>query len=222
MHFKDGTLVRDQNQDFDGARGDSCFDSCAFGLSHFLVNKEYHPQLDADKFFTSEGTVRHPDVKWREDDMSTDNELALYMFVREIGDIKKRSFILERIKDRGWKTGNGQFISPGYFAELVNSQVLRCLFLTIQVIFFWFPVYWNDGAWKKGEWPLGNAWKKTDGYLQWALVASFAPWPFRRLISKATLKSKIVGYYKPEIDAVVNLGVTTEVLVAHGRMVDLL
>src|SRR5258708_1143368 len=78
-----GCLVRDQNSDFDAARGDSCYETAAFALSHWFVEHAYHSKLRLDQFVTATGTVRHPDVKWREDDMSEDNEKPLYMFFRE-------------------------------------------------------------------------------------------------------------------------------------------
>lgn len=190
----DGCLIRDQDADFDGARGDSCFDTSAYGLSSFYLTEMPNPYIDPTKFITPTGTVRHPLVKWRENDMSEDNEKPLFMYARAIESPQISNFIHEKIQERGDRTGNGNLITLAYEAELEDLQWLRCLCLVVQVIFFWFPFYWNDG----GGWPIGLAWKKSDGYLQWALTSALAPKIFRKLIRKSTLKQKISDYYGPE------------------------
>jgi hypothetical protein len=223
MYFEDGAILRDQNGASPGRYGDSCFDTFAFGLSHFWTSPghEYHPRIDHKAFITATGTLRNKHSIWRQNDMTEDNEKPLLMFLKETGNSEDWQFVADRCWD-DLKTGNMHLISPGYVAELTGWQWLRCFTQTMQVLFFWFPWYWNDGKWKKGEWPIGNAWKKTDGYLQWALTAHLTPWPFRRLISKATLKRKIREYYNPEIDAIGELSTTIEVIATHRRMVDLL
>lgn len=229
MRFVDGALVRDQNTDFDGARGDSSFDTNAFGYSYFYTSPgfEYHPSIRVENFFDKNGlTVRHRAIKWGHNDMSEDNEKPLYCFMKAVGNDNICYSIELNLKFNGWRTGNGKFITLGYFAEIWNSQVLRCLVQVVQVIFFWFPFYWNDGKFKDfkntlrffwqttrqtkwiiygatfksllSQFPIDNAWKKSDGYLQWTLIAHKTPWIFRKLIRKSTLKKKIADYYAPE------------------------
>lgn len=220
MRFEEGAILRDQNGDSPGKYGDSCFDTFAFGLSWFRVNKQYHPQIDHKNFITATGTLRNKHSIWRQNDMSEDNEKPLLMFLKETCNTEDWQFVADRCWD-DLKTGNQHLISPGYVAELTGWQWLRCLTQVIQVIFFWFPFYWNDGDFKNGRWPIRLSWYKSDGYLQWALIAYLTPWPFRRLISKTTLKNKIREYYGPEFPTN-GLPLTTLVVDTHRKMVDLL
>jgi hypothetical protein len=195
-------LVRDQNPPGDpGAIGDSCFETSCDVLANLYLAKNSDVVKKLRHFFTERGTIRHPYSPWREDDQSSDQELPLLVALKIGGDHHHALFISKFVKHRGWKTGNGQFISPGLYAEVMDSQFLRCLFLVIQVLFFWFPFYWNDGKWMKGEWPIGNSWKKSDGYLIWMLIAVQAPFPIRKLIRKKTLLAKIKAYYSVEPDS---------------------
>lgn len=212
MFFENGTLVRDQNPPGDPGRyGDSCFDSSAFGLSWFRIKKNVHPMIDENQFFLSTGQpIRHPFSIWPES--TQDQELPLFLYVRELGQFDRCHTMRELVRARGWRTSNGKMITPAYYAELNSIAWLRCLCQFVQVIFFWFPFYWNDGKFQKGEWPIGNNWKRTDGYLQWKLIAHLTPWPFNSLVRKKTLREKIAGYYEPEIVAGGNVEVTREVL----------
>src|SRR5574343_236480 len=169
MYFENGGLVRDQNGQSPGRYGDQCFDTMSFALSWFWTSPghEYHPQVDHKIFFVPTGkvmryeTVRSPYLpsellEKREWKMSTDNEINLYIFCRETANVGDAAAIKCNIKERGWKTSNERWISPGYYAEIKDWQWFRCLCQVIQVLFFWFPFYWNDGAWEKREWPIGN------------------------------------------------------------------
>lgn len=221
MRFEGGSIVRDQNGSSPGQYGDSCFDTFAFGLSHWFVYKQYPAEIDHTIFITPTGAVRHPKSIWRQNDMTEDNEKPLYIFLRETQNNEARQFIADRCWD-DLKTGNMKLVTPGYVAELLNWQWLRCLCLVVQVLAFWFPWYWNDGDWKNGRWPIRLSWNKSDGYLQWALIANLAPWPVRRLIRKKTLKRKVIEYYMPEIKAGMNTKATFDIISAHDQMVDLL
>lgn len=259
MYFKDGCILRDQNDDFDGARGDSCFDTNSFGLSHLHVNSEYHSEINVNRFFDENNqTVRHPEVKWRHDDMTEDNEKPLFMLCRALTAHRLTNLIKDNIVNNGYKTGNGKVVTLGYLAELTNWQSVRCFTQTAQVLFFWFFWYWDDGRFKNWwinmklnfslltwryfyepiwqmikltwkYWPIGNNWKKSDGYLQWALTAQLTPWIFRKLVRKKTLKYKIGKYYEPEFKAThatvalwPNHDTTHLIVGIHMKMVDLL
>jgi hypothetical protein len=201
MYFEDGTIVREQNRaDDPGRYGDSCFDSCAFGLSWLRSKKNAHPSIDVGQFFDEKGeTRRHPKSIWPE--MSQDQELPLYMLCRELGRKDLTRLIERGLIRRGWKTSNDKPITLAYAAEVCDWQWLRCLSQVVQVMFFWFPFYWDDGRFAKGEWPIGNNWRRSDGYLQFKLIAYKTPWPFNSLVRKATVDEKIRAYYKPESDA---------------------
>lgn len=259
MYFEEGALVRDQNGDSPGRYGDACFDTFAFALSWFWTSPghEYHPLVNHSNFITPTGTLREKHSIWRQGDQSEDNEKPLLMFLKETSNIEDWQFVADRCWD-DLKTGNGHYITLGYIAELMGWPWLRCFCQFVQVLFFWFPFYWDDGRmnkllkeieerltdkvikleavttiipggisiWERLEllwkyWPIGNNWKRCDGYLQWAIIAYKTPWPFRRLIRKSTLNDKILAYYRPEID----VGPTTvlrDVIETHFKLVDLL
>jgi hypothetical protein len=255
MYFKDGALLTSNDGDSPGRFGDSCFHTMAFALSWFWTSKghEYHPLVDHTNFFDSGcRTVRHKLAPWQHEDMSEDNEKPLFMFLRETGNDQTARLIYDALRANGWRTGNNKMITLGYVAELRGDWVwLRCLTQLIQVIFMWFPFYWNDGAWNnfllnmKLNWntltwrdwfnwmlwkfwsrlwdnfPVQNAWKKTDGYLQWLLTAHKTPFPFRRLIRKKTLRAKISEWYRPEWNRA-DVDDTELILSTHFKLVDLL
>lgn len=212
MFFENGTLVRNQNRSDDPGRyGDSCFDSSAFGLSWFRIKKNVHPLIDENQFFLDTGqSIRHPFSIWPE--TSQDQELPLFLYVRELGQFDRCHRMRELVQKNGWRTSNGKTITAAYYAELNEMKWLRCLCQFVQALFFYFPFYWNDGKFKKGEWPIGNNYARTDGFLQWKLIAHLTPFPFNRLVPKKLLRKKIAGYYEPEIVAGVNVDTTREVL----------
>jgi hypothetical protein len=197
MTLVDGALIRDQNGDTPGQYGDSCFDTSAYALSKMLLG-ESMVDIKLAQFIRPDGeTIRHPKSFWGAEDQSEDQEKPLSMAVKFAGltymGKSDWRLIKEKIYERGMKTGNGNFITLGYLAELQELQWLRIFCQVIQVLFFWFPFCWNDGT-KNIDW----SWHKSDGYLQWALTACFTPWIFRKLIRKQTLKQKIADYYAPE------------------------
>lgn len=187
-----GLLIREQNAaDDPGRLGDSCAETSRLALADLIQNRYVNPLWELPKFVTPLGTIRHPDSPWRENDMSSDNELPLYMASRQAC-FAQTGFIKQKVISRGWKTGNGDFISPGYFAEIVDSQVLRCMLLIVQVALFYIPIRWSDAS---RSFERNDA---SDGYLQWMLTACLAPPWVRKLLSKDKLKQKIAAYYSPE------------------------
>lgn len=202
------TLIREQNPPTDPARlGDSCFETSSYLNGRFLLG-DYDFVVDLTQFVTPIGTIRHPDApfaddkgeSWREDDMTTDNELPLYMASKKAG-MSQTSFIKNKAVSRGYRTGNGNLVSPGYFAELMDWQWLRVICLVVQLLIFKFPIRWGDSS----EEPWYKLWKhielnksSCDGYVQWMQIATQAPRWVRLLISKETLKLKIRMYYAKE------------------------
>lgn len=245
MYFEDGAIVRTQNWDNPSRYDDSAFDTFAFGLSYFYNKKQYHPLINHKEFFTDKGTVREEKSQWREDDMSEDNEMLIYVFCRETYNTKEMNFIWEHCRD--FKTGNGGIITPAYWAELFNWKWLRCLTQLVQAIFFLFP-YWNDGNFREWKetietliempwkekwaqrknifyrlayyWPICSPSDRTDGYLKWAIIAKNTYWPFRKLIAREKLKQKILAYYWREIESQKDIATTVGIIQEHWSLVD--
>jgi hypothetical protein len=193
-----GLLVREQNGPKDPGRiGDSCFDTSCDVLANLYLGCNVSCAEKLKMFFTTTGTIRHPKSPWRENDQTSDQDLLLYVALKLAGNplhLEMKKAVIAR----GYRTGNWDFVSPGYLAEILDSQILRSVCLLVQLIFFLFPFYWNDGKWLKGEWPIGNNYRRSDGYLAWVLIAVMAPKFIRKLIPKSVLYSKIKSYYAPD------------------------
>lgn len=196
------TLVREQNPPWDPGRyGDSSYETSSYQLARFELG-DYLFVTDLTQFVTPIGTIRHPKVPddWKETDMTTDNEILLYMASKRAG-LPQANFIKNKVISRGYRTGNGDFISPGYLAELNDWQSLRCVSLAVQSLFFKIPVRWSDASkepWYKFWHHIESSKDACDGYVHWMHCAVNAPKFVRKMISKETLKSKIRLYYKKE------------------------
>jgi len=185
-----------ETSDFPGSIGDSCANTARqFLLFHHLNSSDRASFIPAlVRFRTPAGYVRHwtAPLEWREYDMSTDQSLPLYLAYKECAPYLA-SEMKQRIFDKGWTTGNGDFISPGFFAELYDSQVLRTLFLLVQILLFKLPYRWND----ERKWFEATGGSSAD-YLNFLFVAIKAPYWVRRLIKKEVLKKKIYEYFATE------------------------
>lgn len=164
-------------------------DSCAETARLFLLNKNNPYFLDLQRFRTMKGYVRHPNAIWREDDFSSDQALPLFLAMNPY--LSHEMFL--RIVEAGYKTGNGTYVSPGFYALLKGNQWLINMTLWIQTLIFKFPWRWSDERkwFEKSEGSSGD-------YLNWIHASQYAfPW-VRNLIKKETLKQKVRDYYKPE------------------------
>lgn len=248
MYFEDGALVRTQNWDSIARYGDACYETMAFALSYFYTSKghEYHPKVNHKIFLTPDGTIRHPKYNEGVKDQTEDQEMLLFVFCKTTGNDEDAKFIMKQCSD--WRTGNGNLISPAYWAEIKDWMWLRCLCQLAQAIFFLFP-YWNDGNFKEWKdtlatflfelswrekwehrknifyrltyfWPICSPSDRTDGYTKWAIIARDTYWPFRKLIAREKLKQKILAYMWREIESQKDIDTTVLIIQTHFAMVD--
>jgi hypothetical protein len=148
------------------------------------------------KFRTEIGYLRHPSpdlpMDWRESDSTTDQVICWYLAcLRAHPELATE--MKDRLKKWGWRTGNGDFVSPLFWAVLNNKKlwwVKTCLWTQAQL--FKIPWRWND----EKKWFERNEDSSSD-YLNWFIVAMFIPGA-SKYIPLETLWSKIQHYYKPE------------------------
>jgi hypothetical protein len=178
-----------------GSIGDSMAETAR--LSILLDFLGLPNDLGLSAFITPTGYVRHPTApehdekgeSWRETDMVSDQ--CLPWFVAE-GAMRKDE-MRERIKANGWRTGNGDPVSPIFWAELKGYTWLRVIFLLIQLLLFNLAFRWSDA---------NNAFEETSDsscdYLNFIIVSLYAPKWFRKLCPEETLKQKVRSYYATE------------------------
>lgn len=192
-----------------GSIGDSCAESARYEHLKMLLGDYVHT-CNLERFVTPLGYLRHPTApetgaelpngevlkeSWRESDMSTDQALPLYLAWRRGTNYTRTSQMERRIKSNGYRTGNGDYISPGFYAELKDSQILRSLFLLIQILFFKLPYRWNDEK-RTLELTTGS----VADYLNYIHCAVYAPKWVRRIgPSKNVLYKAVTTYYQPEL-----------------------
>lgn len=196
MKFCDKGLIELEQCGRPGSIGDSCAETCRYiNLIHYCgtgFEKLGMPRITM--FRTEEGYLRHPDVPegWREDDFTTDQGLPLYLaFVAEEY-IKEPERMIERIRMAGWRTGNGDFVSPLFYGVLNKKRwlVKSCLWSQAQI--FKIPFRWSDSK----KWFESSSGSSAD-FLNWFQVAMTIP-ESNKWVARDVLWQKICDYYKPE------------------------
>ena len=196
MHYDELGLIVSDTSGPPSCFGDSCAETgrvvhlgCLLGLQDGPAERLLH-------FVTSGGYVRHPSptlpYDWRETDFSSDQALPLYLAWRQVG-VAQAQEMKERIKAAGWRTGNGDLVSPYFFAALIDSKLLMSLVCFIGAMVFKIPFRWSDS--KKAFESNADA---TGDYLNYFHCLPFAYGWVRRLVGKSTLSDKIIRYYSNE------------------------
>lgn len=174
-----------------GNTGDSMAETSRVAKISAIGPPPWHrPDLMA--FVTERGFIRHPDSPWREDDMTSDQMVPFYLASRErFPNLKK--LIESRLKAAGWRTGNGDLISPVFWSILKRKRTMTVFCLWTQAKLFKFPWRWSDSK----KW-----FEKTEGssgdYLNWFIIALLVPKEAKKYIKREVLWQKIQDYYKPE------------------------
>lgn len=134
MYYAYPAIVMEQNPPGDpGNVGDSYAETYRAAL---LAPPPYDLKTSSDTynyFRTTDGYLRHPACPWREDDMSGDNLLPGYIYAYlanyGIGEMYRR------IKEAGWKTGNGRYISLQFVSAIVRAKGKSNWFSDLPVLF---------------------------------------------------------------------------------------
>lgn len=187
------TVVLEQTG-WPGNIGDGCAETSRLEhLQAWLEQKQL--ELDLTRFQTATGFTRHPTAPegWRETDFSSDQALPLYLAAKKTGLTQLADDLKKNIVDAGYKTGNGTFIHPGFYAILKDNKFLLNGAVLAQVLIFKFPYRWSDSK---------NWFEKADDnsgdYLNWIHSALYCKEWIRKLVPKEVLKEKVREYYKPE------------------------
>jgi hypothetical protein len=175
-----------------GSIGDSAHNTARYVILRYMNGKDVSSFTEGlKKFRTEGGYVRHweapPD--WRERDTTSDMLLPLYLAYK----ICLPGLALEmkeRVEAFGYKSGNGDLISPGFYAVMFNQEWLLTPLLQAQAMLFHFPYRWSDSK----KWFESNSDNSGD-YLNFIMLSLQLRKSF---ISKSTLKEKVRHYYRNE------------------------
>jgi hypothetical protein len=207
----DGTLER-QSGIRPGSIGDSMAETSR--MVNLIDHINYSDMIEMMEFTTilmnfrtATGYIRHPAApicddkghSWRETDTPTDQCLPWYLAMPHMPDKEE---MRERIKANYFRTGNNNFVSPVFFAVLVESKLLTSIFCYLQILIFDCPFRWSD-ALKKFE-KSDNA---SADYLNW-FHASLTAYDWARFhMPKDRFMKKVRGYYanEPNSEWIVNL-----------------
>jgi hypothetical protein len=210
MKFDANGLIMMEQDTFPGSIGDSCAETSRYATLDKLLNSPASAQLTL--FITSGGVVRYPSPPspWGASDTSSD-QVAPLIAACSLTDPPLADEILSLIKDSGYRTGNGTFINPGMWAQMMRHQGSRVQWLWDlsvlgQAMIFKLPFAWNPNASANpNSWFVSSA-NQTSGYLNFINFLAFAKakkwtWPCRlavKVIGQKKALNQVVTYYKPE------------------------
>lgn len=200
-----------EHSSWEGNRGDSAAETSRYAHLKMLLG-DYKQNYNLKSFIVPGlGYIRHPELldfkdnkgdSWSYDDFSSDQALPLYLAFRKECSCCVKG-MQDRISDNWYRTGNGDLITPGLFAELKDSQVLRSTLLLGQQLIFKLPVRYNDE--KQGFEPNENS---VCDYLNYIHLAVYAPKKIRDMgPSKDKLLDAVYKYYQMELDYEFKTGV---------------
>lgn len=182
--------------------GDSCAETSRWLHLLELLHKDDNVNPDIlYKFMTDKGFVRHPNAperdtngdSWREDDFTSDQGLPLYLAAKSYDLTSLENNIKTTIKSNYFRTGNGDFVNPIFFAVLINSKWLLNIVLFFQILVFKFPFRWSDSK-KQFERSEGS----SADYLNFIHALFYSSKWVRKFVNPEKLLKKVIDYYKDE------------------------
>lgn len=194
MLIDNAAIVMEQNPPGDPGRyGDSCAESSRYQHLKFLLG-DYKLYINFNQFITPLGVIRSPNVpeEWKEKDTSEDQVKPLLLALRK-GTLPEALIVEKQIKNAGYRTGNGDLITPGFYGIIKEWSWLNNISVCVQSIIFKIPLRWSDSK----KWFERSEASSAD-YLNHIHVAVYSPKWIRKMVSKETLKQKVRDYYKVE------------------------
>jgi hypothetical protein len=207
-----------------GCYGDSCAESGRYVTLCMLLGGTSVPQINLDQLVTPAGVVRYPcpPAPWGPSDTSSDqvSPLIAALSCTQSGMLPT---VLNQIALNGYKTGNGDLIEIGLYANMKRAQGSWCqslwdMAILGQAVILALPIAWNpNAAMNPLTWIISSK-NQTSGYLNWFNALAFARqkkwtlpcWLATKIISsKKTLKN-VASYYQPEPNNSLILGLYTE------------
>lgn len=195
MRFDEYGLILSGADSSPADMGDSAAESSRYVHLKQQINET--PPIVLSFFRTETGYVRHPSpllpADWRESDFSSDQALPLFLAMRNTRYQLGSDEMYRRIKEAGWRTGNGNLVSPMFYSLLTNSKTLLNLTIIAQALIFKIPFRWSDSK-RKFE----TSEDASGDYLNFFHASLYASKWARWFVSKATLVAKIEHYYRNE------------------------
>jgi len=197
MHFDKYGLIVSDLSGMPSAAGDSAAETGRWLHLKILLDEPRDISV-INNFRTIGGYVRHPSpllpYDWRESDFSSDQWLPLFLAARAAPFYQFWIEMVTRLREAGWRTGNGNLCSPILYALVNENQWLINMCVAAQALLFKLPWRWSDSA-KRFE----STQNSTGDYLNWLHAAIHAdPWA-RKLVNPTKLVTKIESYYATEI-----------------------
>lgn len=198
-----GYVIMEQSP-LPGGYGDSCAETGRYAVLAYINGTKL--DIKFNSFVTDIGVLRHPDSPWREDDTSGDQVSPLIAATALIQPVLGYR-VIKQIEDAGYKTGNGDLLSPGIYAQMRRAQRKSFLWLSDlalvgQALLLKLPIRWSDSK----RWFESTSGSSCD-YLNLVNNLAFArameswTWPCwlaTKLISQELALSKAKDYYEPE------------------------
>lgn len=194
MKLVNGMIEMEQNA-WPGSIGDSMAETARLSLLVDRLGEHYVTNLEP--FITPTGYVRHPTApeidekgdSWRESDSTSDQCLPWYL----AQGLMRKEEMRARIEANKWRTGNGDLVSPLFYAVLTERKWLINLCLWGQIQLFKLSFRWSDEK---------NALETSSGssadYLNFFHVALYYPSRIQKKISKEEVFAKVESYYSVE------------------------
>lgn len=206
------TIVSEEHDDstedgFQGNRGESMAMTSRLADLQIVALEWYDPKIKVDlmQFVTPLGTIRHPLSKWRENDESSDQLIALYMVLRKNG---KSAPVRNRLIANGWRTGNGDLISPSFYCLIKKRWTMLSITMYAQyLIMTKLPYRWNEERSNQNKWPIEKSSESSADFVNFIHLLYYAkPWLKKRVDAKL-LKEKVRHYFsrEPNVDFVIHL-----------------
>lgn len=206
MFFDDYGAINMEQVPYPGSIGDSCAETCRYNLLYGLTHEQLYSFYQL--FVTRNGYLRHPEAPagWREDDFSSDQAIPLYILFSEYGMKDLTDEFERRLREAGWKTGNGDyvsllFISAAYRARGEQNSLTDLPILLQAIALRFLPYRWNEVT-KSLEHTDGSScdWLNYYHLLLQArrrghtIASKLARW----LTPHSMIMEKVRDYYSPE------------------------
>ena len=200
-----GLIVLEQCS-FPGSIGDSAAETSRMVTLQRLLGLPI--QSDLALFVTDKGVLRYPTSPWRENDTSGDQVAPLIA----AGDQSHQQAVINQIKANGYKTGNGNLINPGFFANMQRANGVWIqwpwdLAILGEAFILALPFAWNPNASMINPltWLVSSS-NQTAPYLNWINALAFARqkkwtlpcWLATKIVSKKKALAAVKSYYSVE------------------------
>lgn len=197
MKFDSNNLLVSEIGTFPGTIGDACANTSRY-VTLSLSNK---PNLAL--FVTISGVLRYPTSPWGVNDTSSD-QIAPLLNACSLTQPLLANIIISQIKEQGYKTGNGNYVTLGLLASIRRHEKKSFLWLSdlailAQAISFYLPITFENGKFTKNT--------NTSNYLNFADYIKYASqygkmtFPLKlakKIMPRSKVLDNIKKYFTPE------------------------